>query len=676
MLALAIILSPAIGQAATPQQDEPGDDWARVQAAGRLIVGTSADYQPFVYYNSNFELDGFDVRLIEAMAEEMGVKIEFRDFAFAGLLDAVQLGQVDIAIGAISVTPDRQQLVDFSNIYYIGDDAVLIRASAGLTVTSPTDLQGLRIGVERGTTYQSWAQQYLVDAGLVDQASLTASENTNELIRLLRNGQLDAALMGELAAEQFANRFSDLRVGGSNYNVQQFGIAARNGSTLISPLNTALVTLQANGAFSDLVQLYLSDNPEAVTPTDEEAEVVNLPVTPTPLATPVPATTPAAPACINGLAFVADLNLDDNNMTSPPVLAQGQDFVKLWRVQNSGTCTWEADYQLLFVNGNRAQAAMSSRPLDVGRRVEPGETIDLAMQLRAPQVYGTFQGFYQMRDNLGQLFGEVMWVGIQVLDPNPPPPPPPSTIDPNLRVDSQWVNPGQCTTVRWNVEGVREVRFVIGGNALGKTGNDVHTVCPTATETYELRIVDLAGTSHSFYITVNVGGSSGSPSINFWADRTEINRGECTAIRWDVQGVREVYFNGEGVPGVSARDVCPGQDEYYQLRVVHTDGRQETQDLRIRVRDTGGSNGGSVGRINYWRVDRNVINAGDCIRLEWSVADATSVNIFRGGQTLDRTNKLSGGMVQCPGERGVYDYRLEAVGERGSTSATVTVTVQ
>ena len=256
------------------------------------------------------------------------------------------------------------------------------------------------------------------------------------------------------------------------------------------------------------------------------------------------------------MAYVADLNLDDHGMTAPPVMQLGQDFAKSWRVKNSGTCAWEPDFELAYVNGNRAGAAMSGSPVAVGRAVEPGEEIDLTASLRAPRLYGTFQGFWQMRDRDGQFFGEVVWVGIQVPDPNPPPPPPPppANVNPNLRADTNYVNPGQCTTIRWDVDNVNSVYFVDGGNVQGVGGHDSRTVCPWNTTTYILRVVRLDGTTVDFPITINVGGGGNAPyTINFWVDNANINRGQCTTLRWDVQGVREVYLNDEGVPGVSAR---------------------------------------------------------------------------------------------------------------------------
>ena len=132
-----------------PTQPPQDDSWQKVQEAGVLRVGTSADYPPFEYYNDQFKLDGFDIALITAIGEKLGVKVDLNDFAFDGLPAAVAIGQVDVAIAALSVTPDRQAVADFSNVYYAGDDAVLSRPEADPEkVKDPTALAAVRLGVQ------------------------------------------------------------------------------------------------------------------------------------------------------------------------------------------------------------------------------------------------------------------------------------------------------------------------------------------------------------------------------------------------------------------------------------------------------------------------------------------------------------------------------------------------
>ncbi len=644
---------------------DPATDWARVQAAGTLVFGTAADYPPFEFYNSNFELDGFDIALARAIGEKLGVAVEFNDFAFDGLVNAVRLGSVDAAIGAISVTPDRQQVVDFTNLYYIGNSVALATASFTGTINAPSDLSGLRVGVQRGSTYQTWAQHVLVDAGVIAQDDLTVYSTPSEIIRDLRNNSLDVGLLGQLTAELAVQRNPALQVVGAQFNQQQFAIAAAQGSSLIEPLNQALLELQSDGAFADLVNRYLQVNPDSVTP-DEEAAVVENVTPPAEIATPAP--------CINSMAFVADLNLDDQNMTAPPIMTPGQDFVKSWRVLNNGSCAWAPDFALSYVNGNRIESSMSGSPVPVGRTVQPGETIDLSASLRAPQTYGVFQGFWQMRDNLGQYFGEVVWVGIQTPDPNPPAPPPPPTqeINPNLRADTNYIAPGQCTAIRWDIDDVNAVYFIDGGNQQGVGGHDAHTVCPGGTTTYTLRVVDRNGATHDFTITITVSGAP-DYSINFWADATDISGGQCTTLRWDVRNVQAVYLDGEGVAGVSAREVCPGSSKTYTLNAVKYDGGQDARQVTVNV-NSPQPPPAQPPVIRRFTVNSNEIPRGQCVNFDWRTDNAQGVNLLRNGGAIVAGGPGNGSAQDCPDAVGLFEYKLVAYGV-GQTEQNVTVNV-
>ncbi len=633
------LLAAAPKQAA-PLPTPPTEDLNRIRQAGTVVVGTSADYEPFSFYNSSFALDGFDIRLAQELAQELDVEVDFKTFAFAGLLDALRLGQVDVAIGAISVTPERQAIVDFTNVYFIDTSTALVRTDAGFTLNTAEDFAGKKVAVEAGTTHLSFAQQRLVDTGIIRQQDLMSMNDVNDAITALRSGTVDVVIVGSLPAQALDARFTDITDGGSGFNSQQLAIAVRKGSNLVEPLNRALIALQADGRYGTLVRQYLTGG---ASPDGGDTGLIPLPpaataepsATPTGLvapptatapagATPEPAATPSATAtavpptvtstptevpCVYGSAFVEDLTFDDQNMTAPPQMIPGMTFDKTWRMRNSGNCPWQPDFALFYVSGNRPEASMNGRPVPVGRVVMPGETVDLTAGLIAPNTYGVFQGFWQLRNNVGNFFGETVWVGINVPDPNPPTPTPtpipPTPVpaptatpqpagwtgNPNLRADSQWINQGQCTNIRWDVDGVNAVFFVDGGNVMGKGGHDAQTVCPPFTQTYELRVVTLDNQTQSFFIQINVAGNPQPPafSINFWADRNEIRRGECTTLRWDVQGVREVFYQDRGVPGVGSSEECPGSDRTYRLRVIRQDGGEERRDVFVRViqRDDG-----------------------------------------------------------------------------------------
>ncbi len=666
----------------TPEPTPVPDDWSRIQDAGKIVFGTAADYPPFEYYNSKFELDGFDIALAKAIGEQLGLEVQFKDYAFDGLLDAVQLNAVDAAISAISVTPDRQQVVDFSNLYYIGNSVAMTTDTMSQTIRSATDFAGLTVGVQRGTTFQARAQEMLVDSGVIPQEDLVVYPNVSAAIVDRRSGNLDVALIGEPTAEQAMKNATDLKLVGEGFSQQQYAIAVPQGSNLTNRLNQALVALQSDGTFAELVKLYLAEDPKQVTPDEETGIVENVPPTETPTA-PSATATPTAPSatatpepCIDDMAFVGDLNLDDQNMTAPPVMAPGQNFSKGWRVRNSGTCTWAPDYAIAYVNGNRPEAQMNGQPTQVGQRVAPGETIDIWVALQAPQVYGTFQGFWQMRNSTQQYFGQVVWVGIQVPDPNPPPPPPPpppSKPEPNLRADSNYISQGQCTTIRWDIDGVMAVFFVENGNQSGVGGHDARTVCPTQTTTYVLRVMYMDGSTTDYPITINVNPNN-DYTMNFWADNTNISAGQCTTLRWDVRNVQAVYLNGEGVPGVSQRDVCPGQTTTYTLTATKMDGSQDSRQVTVNV-SGGQPPQPETPKIDQFSVSANQIHLGECVTFNWRTDNADAVNLLRNGSPIVAGGGTNGSAQDCPPAGGLYEYRLDAYSGAGQVSQVVMVEV-
>ncbi len=107
----------------------------------------------------------------------------------------------------------------------------------------------------------------------------------------------------------------------------------------------------------------------------------------------------------NNAAFVRDVNIPDGT-----VLARGQGFTKTWRLQNTGTCKWTRSYSLVFVGGS----GMGGSNVGVGGNVPVGRKDDISVQLIAPNVDGTYTGFWRMADQNGNLFGETIDVQIVV----------------------------------------------------------------------------------------------------------------------------------------------------------------------------------------------------------------------------------------------------------------------
>jgi polar amino acid transport system substrate-binding protein len=437
----------------------PNDAWNRIRSAGRMVVGTSADYPPFEYRTDDFSIGGFDADLMREIGRRLGVGIDLRDFAFDGLLTGVQLDQLDAAIAALSVTDERSKQVDFSRVYYVADDAVLAAPDYnGVSIRLPDNMKGSTVGVQKGSVYETWAQRALVDTGLIKPDSLVPYADARQGVADLKGKKVDYFLLDAGPAQDFVKQ-GDARLVGQGLNRQSFAIALpKDSPVLAQQINGALDQMFADGTITQLIA-------KDITRTEEKATPTAVPPTAAPTPTPVP-------TCLYSMAWVADLTYDDFNMTAPPVFAPGQGFTKSWRIRNSGTCPWEPGYTLNFVAGNVAASRMSAQPYIFAKSVPVGSTADVSVNMVAPKSPGTYSATWQMRDDKGVSFGERIWVGIRVpgAPPTPPPPPGPGPVPPTPVPPAPPVKPadiqisqfgtskstiqkGQCVTINWQISG-------------------------------------------------------------------------------------------------------------------------------------------------------------------------------------------------------------------------------
>lgn len=577
---LILVLSLVVAACQTPTGPEPAatetpvvavDEgrWPAIAAAGKIVVGTAADYPPFSFYTPNFQMDGFDLALMREIGRRLGVQVEFKDFAFDGLLGAVQLNQVDVAIAAISVTPEREGVVDFSQIYYVGEDGILARPDDDIgPIRTSNDMVGQRIAVQHGSVYESWVQRTLVDSGVIGADLLRPYGDMALAAQDLAANQVDMVIMDFVPAETLA-RSQNLAIAGQGLVRQGFAIATHQGdSSVVEQINSVLTELQNEGFIAALVEQYLAiepdEMPELPTATPLPPTAMPEPSTPAPsTATPVPPTPVPTPACIDGMAFIQDINLDDLNMTAPPALQPGQGFSKGWRVQNSGTCPWPPDYTLRYVGGNVAAAQMAGQPLAVGREIPVNGVFDLNVNLIAPTAPGVYQGFWQMHNAAGVRFGESVWVGIQIPGPpTPTPTPPPPDANINFWADRTNINYGERAVINWDVSGVRAVYFYEqGGNwqANGVAGQGRREVWPQRTTVYELRVVKVNDSVDVRQIQINVFVPNPPtptwtpvPAVpviySFTVNSNSVEAGSCVSLRWDVGGtVRSIRLSRGGL---------------------------------------------------------------------------------------------------------------------------------
>ena len=671
LVAVAILMSACGPQPAPTPTAQPAvptmpanDDLARVLATKTLRVGTSGDYPPFAYYGQNFQLDGLDIALMREIGRRLGVQVEFSDFAFEGVLDAMRLGQVDAAAAALSVTEDRRRAVDFTNFYYISQDGIIAPGDSPTTVIrSAEDLVGKKIGAQRGTVYESWLRQALVNTGLIAPNELFLYARLDDAVRDLSNRRIDllVADLGPMLEIVNTSR-GQYKLVGQRLNVQQLAVATRKGSTLLGAFDQALVQMQTDGTLNRLIAQYLGVPPQQITPIP----------TPTPGAPPIIIVTEPAPACIDGMAFVADLTYDDQNMTAPPLVQPGQRFRKGWRVRNSGTCTWTTAYTFSFDGGNSPLAQMGGQMQVVGQPVAPGQTVDFYVDLIAPTAPGVYQGFWRMRNAQGVGFGARVYVGIQV----PQPVVPTQTPSPGISFSANptQISPGQPVLFSWNAQGVQAAYFYAQGQPWVQYPVAVvgqQTIYPQLTTTYELRVVKFDGTIEIRQIVIQVGQSPGAPTIQEFTlvPENQVALGQAVTIRWNVRGqvnrvrlLRNDTVIMDGAPVVGTMQDYPqvGGQNTYTLEAYGASVARAVRAINVI------SPGPSGPTIDAFTVTPESVPVGSCVTIRWAASgDIASVRITRNGQPLVISGGPSGVLQDCLPERGFYGYRLEVLGTGG-----------
>jgi hypothetical protein len=105
---------------------------------------------------------------------------------------------------------------------------------------------------------------------------------------------------------------------------------------------------------------------------------------------------------------------------TPPPVEPNEEFTKGWRLRNTGSCSWNANYRLDYVGGNNKAARMDGDPENVVGSVPPGQTYDFYVDLEAPSgVLGVEQGRWQMQNAARVYFGQTVWVMVEVVAPTP-----------------------------------------------------------------------------------------------------------------------------------------------------------------------------------------------------------------------------------------------------------------
>ena len=225
--------------------------------AAEVKFATEATYPPFEYMNDKNEFAGFDVELTHAVCAAAQLTCTFSNQAFDSLIPSLKFRRFDAAIAAMDVTEERAKQVDFSNIYY-ENSAVFV--SAQNKFKSVDELAGKNIGVQNGTSHQSYLLEKLKDKGV---KAVPYASYQNALLDL-GNGRVDAVFADTAVAAEWLKKNGGYQMVGkpvtdAKYFGAGFAMAVNKGNkTLLDSLIKGLAAIKADGSYQKLYDKYFA----------------------------------------------------------------------------------------------------------------------------------------------------------------------------------------------------------------------------------------------------------------------------------------------------------------------------------------------------------------------------------------------------------------------------------
>lgn len=216
-----------------------------------LVVGTNAEFPPFEYIGDDGEPDGFDIALIKAIGEKLGMEVQIENMEFNSLVAAIG-SKIDASIAGMTITEERLEAVDFSNPYYEAVQYVIVPADS--TIATAEDLKNKTIGVQMGTTGDSIANE-------IEGATVQAYNKGLDAVNDLNNGRLDLVIIDRNPAKVFVEKLEGkvvaLEGAQFDFESEEYAIALPKGSELVEKVNQALTEMKADGTFDKLVAEYI-----------------------------------------------------------------------------------------------------------------------------------------------------------------------------------------------------------------------------------------------------------------------------------------------------------------------------------------------------------------------------------------------------------------------------------
>jgi len=261
---LAIASLAAVG-CGSSDDDTTGGGGGSGGGGEPLSVGSDIPYPPFEQGKPG-EYTGFDIELMEAIGEKIGRTPEFQDTSFETIFRDVQQGKFEAVISAATITEEREKAVDFSNPYYLSEQAVLVKE--GSDVKSLEDLDGETVAVQQGTTGQELAKEEL------GGSEIRPFPEGPDAVNALKAGTVEGVIIDAPVAQNAVEKSGGVEIAEKVPTEEEYGIAVAQGETeLLDEINKGLEEVLDDGTYKTIYEKWFKlEPPEEIFSATHEAE--------------------------------------------------------------------------------------------------------------------------------------------------------------------------------------------------------------------------------------------------------------------------------------------------------------------------------------------------------------------------------------------------------------------
>lgn len=253
LLALAVCAVAVIAAGCGSSSDETTGGGGGSGGGQKLTVGSDIPYPPFEQGKSG-EYTGFDVELMEAIAEKMGRTAEFQDTSFETIFRDVGQGKFEAVASAATITPEREKEVAFSDPYYLSEQAILVKE--GSEITGLADLAGKTVGAQQGTTGLELGKEK-AEAG-----ELRPYPEGPDAINALKAGTIEAVIIDAPVAQNAVEEEGGVEIAEKVPTEEEYGIAvAKDNTQLLGEINKGLKEVISDGTYTTIFKKWFHLEP-------------------------------------------------------------------------------------------------------------------------------------------------------------------------------------------------------------------------------------------------------------------------------------------------------------------------------------------------------------------------------------------------------------------------------